>query len=176
MKKLLCKIIILYSLSFLLFSPFTVHRLPFTSLYADDLYSFPDVGEVKPKKEEPKPVDPFIQVLSKRMGIPDNVLAEAAQKGIGRMEMIRLILMAKRSGKPLPDLIERREKGERLAKIAESIQADNRAIKKEAQDILKGYEDEAEKIQPEVKASTGTQGTAGVEPKKDERRKSRRTR
>ena len=66
------------------------------------------------------------------MDIPENILSEASEKGFGQNGADPLILMAKKYGKALPDLIQKREKGERIAKIAESVKADNRAIKKEA--------------------------------------------
>ena len=133
-----------------------------------DLYSFPEVDEAKPKKEEPKPVEPFVQALAKKMDLPEKVLTEATEKGFGRMELIRLILMAKKSGKSLTDLIQEREKGTRLAKIAESAKADNRAVKKEAGEILKDLEKDAEKIKYEMSKSTAA-AVAGVEPSKTEK-------
>ncbi len=124
-----------------------------------DLYSFPEVEEGKPKKEEPKPIEPFIQALAKRTEMPVNVLSEASEKGFGRLELIRLILIAKKAKKPLPDLIQQREKSTRFAKIAEESKVDNIAIKKEALAMLKDLEKDADKIKNEVKKSTPTAGT-----------------
>jgi len=117
-----------------------------------ELYSFPEVESSKPKAEAPKPVDPFIRTLSKKMDIPEKILSDAAEKGMGRMELIRLILISKRSGMLLPDLILKREKLTRFAKIASEAKVDNAAVKKEAKTLLKDLEKEAE-------ASKATAGT-----------------
>jgi len=133
-------------------------------LRAEDLYSFPDIDETRPKKDEqapPKPVDPFIQALAKKMEIPEKILFEAAEKGFGRLELIRLILISKKSGKALPELIQEREKNTRFAKIAASTKTDNKAIKEEGETILKDLE---KQVQYDLSHSTGT-ATAGVENK-----------
>ena len=132
--------------------------LPAAARGQTDLYSFPEVEESKPKVEAPKPAEPFIQALSKRLEVPEKVLTEASEKGFGRMELIRLILTSKQSNKPLPDLIQEREKSKSFAKISEGAKVDNVAIKKEAQVILKDLEKEAEKIKLEVSRSTATAG------------------
>lgn len=118
---------------------------PRTPIWAQtELYSFPEVESSKPKAEEPKPVDPFIKTLAKKMDVPEQLLAEAAEKGMGRMELIRLILISKKSGKLLPDLIRQREKLMRFAKIASEAKVDNGAVKKEAKALLKQIEKETE--------------------------------
>jgi hypothetical protein len=122
-----------------------------------DLYSFPEL-ESKPKVEEPKPVNPFLKTLAKKMDVPEQLLALAAEKGMGRMELIRLILISKKSGKPLTDLIQQREKLTRFAKIASQTNVDNGAIKKEARTLLK-------QIEKETEASQAIAGT--VEPKEN---------
>src|SRR3989344_9428572 len=91
-------------------------RVPLSA--QNELYSFPEVESSKPKAEEPKPVDPFLKTLAKKMDAPEQLLPEAAEKGMGRMELIRLILISKKSGRLLPDLIQQREKLVRFAKIA----------------------------------------------------------
>lgn len=121
----------------------------------NDLYSFPEIESSKPKAEEPKPVDHFIKTLAKKMDVPEQLLAEAAEKGMGRMELIRLILISKKSGKLLPDLIQKREKLARFAKIASEAKVDNAAVKKEARTILKQIEKETEAS----KAAAGTPET-----------------
>ncbi len=124
-----------------------------------DLYSFPEVDDAKPKKEEPKPIEPFILTLAKKTGMPADVLSEASLKGFGRLELIRLILISKKSGKPLPDLILQREKSARFAKIAEEAKVDNNAIKKEAAVMLKELEKDPDTAKSQVKKSTPTAGT-----------------
>ena len=138
-------------LALILFFAFAAR--PRTPAWAQtDLYSFPEVESSKPKAEAPKPVDPFIRTLSKKMDIPEKILSDAAEKGMGRMELIRLILISKRSGMLLPDLILKREKLTRFAKIASEAKVDNAAVKKEAKTLLKDLEKEAE-------ASKATAGT-----------------
>ena len=125
-------------------------RVPLSA--QNELYSFPEVESSKPKAEEPKPVDPFLKTLAKKMDAPEQLLAEAAEKGMGRMELIRLILISKKSGRLLPDLIQQREKLVRFAKIASAAKVDNGAVKKEARTLLKQLEKETEA----AKAIAGT--------------------
>ena len=81
------------------------------------------------------------------MDVPEQILAEAAQKGMGRMELIRLILISKKSGKSLMDLIQKRENLARWAKITSEANVDNRTLKKEAKILLKEIEKETEASQ-----------------------------
>ena len=123
-----------------------------------DLYSFPEVGSTKtPAGETPKPADPFAVSLAKKMEVPEQILSEAVQKGMGRLEIIRLILISKKSQKPLPDLIQAREKLTRFSKIAQEAKVDNREITKEAKKVLK--ELEAAKAAP----------AAGTEPAQEKK-------
>ncbi|OGR83402.1 MAG: hypothetical protein A2901_03480 [Elusimicrobia bacterium RIFCSPLOWO2_01_FULL_54_10] len=121
-----------------------------------DLYSFPEVDASKPKTAEAKPVNPFARSLSKKMEMPEEVLSEAIASGMGRLELIRLILISKKSGKPLPDLLKQRNKT-RFSKIAAEAKADNAAIKKEAMAILETMEAELKAAKP----------AAGTEAPKD---------
>ena len=118
-----------------------------------ELYSFPEVESSKPKAEAAKPVDPFIKTLSKKMNVPEKILSEAAEKGMGRMELIRLVLTSKKSGKLLPDLILKREKLTRFSKISAEAKVDNAAVKKEAATLLKQLEKDSER----PKAAAGTE-------------------
>lgn len=124
-------------------------------LYADtDLYPFPKVDEIKIKKpKETKPVDVFARNLSKRIGVTETAISDALAKGFGRAELIRLILISKKSDTPLDDLLKEREKGTRLAKIAESKKQDNRSIRKEALALLKELEDEESESKSKMEAA-----------------------
>jgi hypothetical protein len=136
-------------------------QLPMTDARAQvDLYPFPEIEDLKTKKAEPRPVDPFAQALSAKMNVPERTITDAVEKGFGRTELIRLILISKKSGKALGDLLKEREKGARLAKIAESVHLNNRSIREEAESILKELEAEEKRIRLEMERSSGTM--AGV--------------
>lgn len=143
-------------LTFLFFVLPLYHSTTLSLLHAQvDLYPFPKIEEPKMKDvKESKSPEPFIQALSKRMNVPPNILTDATGRGMGRTELIRLILISKKSQKPLEDLIKEREKGTRLAKIAEAAQLNNRVIREEAKRILKETETEEAKIKLELKRST----------------------
>src|SRR5258708_3122472 len=70
-----------------------------------DLYSFPKIDDQKIKvaAKEQKNLEPFVQALSKKTGIPETLLGDSISKGYGRTELIRLILISKKSGKSLAD-------------------------------------------------------------------------
>lgn len=148
-----------------LFTLFALYSLLFTARgWAQaDLYPFPRFEEEpKIKKDKrKKPVEPFLQVLSKKMEISEALLEDVMEKGFGRMEAIRLILLSKKSAKPLEELAKMREKGTSFAKIAEECRQENRAIKKEAEKILKELQKELEKIKQERQArATSVAGTS----------------
>jgi len=116
-----------------------------------ELYSFPNITDIKTQKNKKKKVAaPFVQALAKKMGVPEEVLTETIAKGFGRTELIRLILVSQKSKKNLEELIQEREKGTRLAKISKSANLNNRAIRKEANEILDELEKEEEKTEHRV--------------------------
>ena len=125
-----------------------------------ELYPFPDLEEIAPKKTEARPANPFVQALARKFNVPEKILSEATDKGFGREELIRLILISKKSSKPLEDLIEERQKGARLAKIAKSAGQDNKQIRQEAGSVLKEVEAEEKGIREEIMKSSAP--TAGV--------------
>ena len=125
-----------------------------------DLYPFPDTEDLKVKSAKEKPTEPFVQVLAKKFGIEEKVLTKSVEKGFGRTELIRLILISKKSDSKLADLLKERENGTRLAKIAQARHLDNHKIRKEAFAILKELEAEEKKVQADLKRSSST--VAGV--------------
>lgn len=134
-----------------------------------DLYPLPQIEDgqtAKPK--EPPPVDPFVRAMSERMKVSEDILADATAKGFGRAELLRLILISQKSGRPLKELIQERDKGARLAKIAQESNCDNWSVRREALAILKELE-AREKNRPTAgldgtlaRDSTG-QATAGTD-------------
>ena len=97
-----------------------------------DLYSFPDIGQAKAAAPNDPPADPFMKSLALRFGLDEAVLARAFSKGVGRREMIELILISRGSKDPLPGLIDERRKGAKLAGLAKSRGLDPRKIRSEA--------------------------------------------
>lgn len=132
-----------------------------------DLYPFPQIEDAKSAdgaaKKKAKPVDPFVKALSKKTDMPEEILTETFEKGFGRTEIIRLILMSKRAEKPLPDLIKEREKGTKLATIAQGYGQDNRAVRREAALMLKELQkEEAAIIAEEARKAAAVAGVNGT--------------
>jgi len=126
-----------------------------------DLYPFPSVDDLKVKSPtEKKQKDPFVLVLAKKFAVEEHVLSQAVDKGFGRTELIRLILIAQKSGKNLDDVLKERENGARLAKIAQNHNQDNAKIRKEALALLKELEEEEKKVAADLNRSSAT--VAGV--------------
>ncbi len=127
-----------------------------------DLYPFPKVDDVRTVKvKEKKPADPFVQALSKKFALPEELLTEHILQGLGRVELIRLILISKKSGKSLEELAKEREKGTKLAKIAQSAGVEPKAVRREADSVFKEIEKEAAQIRTQVTPSTAA--VAGVD-------------
>ncbi len=134
------------------------------------LYSFPKIEDEKISiQADKKPVNPFVSALSKKLNIPEKTLTDEFKQGAGRGEMIRIILMSKKSDKTIEDLVKERQKGTWFSKMAKELKLDNRALRKEALAILKELESEESRIKTEtIHTSSATAGVAGqtrsVEP------------
>ena len=131
-----------------------------------DIYSFPQIddGSRTPPSQhkKPKAVDPFVKALSKKTDVPEAMLTETLERGFGRLELIRLILISQKSGTLLPEILKLTEKGTRFAKICEPAKLNNRDIKKEAAAILKDVEKNAEAIASLPAGAYGTAGRSGA--------------
>ncbi|OGR79418.1 MAG: hypothetical protein A3I11_03355 [Elusimicrobia bacterium RIFCSPLOWO2_02_FULL_39_32] len=148
-------------LFYFLFMVFLLSNFKMKGIAQEDLYSFPKIEEENTKKiVEKKSLDPFIETLVKKFSSDEKLLSESVSKGFGRRELIRLILMAKKSGKSLEELIKEREKGTGLKKIAESLKLDHSTIRKEALAISKEIEKNLEKRIKEKPPSPPTAGIA----------------
>src|SRR3989338_1803489 len=98
-------------LFYFLFMVFLLSNFKMKGIAQEDLYSFPKIEEENTKKiVEKKSLDPFIETLVKKFSSDEKLLSESVSKGFGRRELIRLILMAKKSGKSLEELIKEIEK------------------------------------------------------------------
>ncbi len=130
------------------------------------LYSFPKIEEQKISvSTEKRKLDPFMVLVSKKTGIDEQTLAEEFKRGAGRSEMIRIILIAKKSGQPIGTILREREKGIWFSKITEKYQLDNKSLRKDAQSLLKEIEKELKAEEAKAKAEAGIKPnatTAGV--------------
>jgi AraC-like DNA-binding protein len=133
-----------------------------------DLYSFPSVDDEKTdriKKEEPED-DPFIIQLATRTGASEELLTDAAAKGFGRTELIRLILMSKKSEKTLSELMSEREAGKSFKDMAFDLKLDPKAIKKDADSLYKQIAEAMQKSdRPPTPATPAKTKTAGMDDK-----------
>lgn len=126
-----------------------------------DLYSFPKVEDVRiHKPEKTRPAPPFVQAVCKILNVPEKILSDAVEKGFGRTELLRLILISQKSRKPLDDLIREREKGAWLSIITKSAGLDNKTVRREANALLPAIEQEEEKIKMSLSVSTVTAGVS----------------
>jgi hypothetical protein len=88
--------------------------------------------------------DPFASEAAKRFGVPVEKTLKLRQKGFGKTELLTFLAVAKASPKSWEQLVEEREKGRALRKMAEEAGLDpdalfdrSSALKKE---IEKGIE------------------------------------
>ena len=135
----------------------------------DGLYSFPSVDDEKSaavaRQEEPDE-DPFIIQLATRTGTSEELLTDAWMKGFGRMEIIRLILMSKKSSKKLSDLMSERESGKPFKDMALELKLDPKAVKKEADTLYEQISEAMKKAdKPPAPPTPARPKTAGVDDK-----------
>lgn len=124
-----------------------------------DLYSFPKVQSatiIQQPKKKTVATDPFIKALSKLAEVDESLLAEKSERGFTRRELVRLVVISKKSSTSLIDLFKQRERGLFLFYIAKKAGLDTRMVRRESGVLLKSVEDETEKIQKSEKAIAGT--------------------
>ncbi|MDD5687628.1 MAG: hypothetical protein PHE88_07345 [Elusimicrobia bacterium] len=89
-------------------------------------------------KKKPIVIEPFCRNLSQSVTYwqmtPEDIQV-LKNKGFGYSELIKIILISKKTEKPLTDVVTRRNRGEDFKKICERYAIDYNEIKKETKRI-----------------------------------------
>jgi len=101
------------------------------------------------REKKIRPIEPFIKVLAKQFHREVSELGALSARGYGRNELIKLLLMAQKSGKDLKDLVKLRDKNTRLSAMADMYHLDYPELLSEAESVRKD-------IDFKVPDSTGT--------------------
>jgi hypothetical protein len=88
-------------------------------------------------KKKPRPSDPYVRYLSKYFNQKDEDLQKLWSRGYGRNELIKLLLITKKSGKDLKESVRQRDKDTKLSRISEQYKIDYHQILTEAVTIRK---------------------------------------
>ena len=117
---------------------------------------FPKIEEeIKIKEPVVKPKDPFLLLLAKKLSTSQSWLQKNFARGVGRSELVRLVLISKKSGKSLEEITQEYDKGISIKKIALAHQLDYSSLKKEAAALLKETEEEFKKKSKETPPTAG---------------------
>lgn len=111
----------------------------------------PDFSPSKEEKEIKKTKNPFLVELAERFSLEEKDLDRLYSRGYGYTEIIKLILITKKTNEPLEEIVKKRDKGKKMRKIAEDYELDYWVIDKEAL-----------KIKEEIKTSLLSQPTTQI--------------
>lgn len=128
------KKIILFLFVFALhFTPYTLHCLYSQQIGVGVEFSpSPPVKKKEEKKIKKKVENFFIFELAERFSLEEKKLNKLYNRGYGYLELIKIILIAKKADKPLEEIVKKRDKGKKMRKIAEEYQLDYQKIHLEA--------------------------------------------
>lgn len=126
----------------------------------------------RPREGKRQEADPFATALYDELepadwtqlglssSTPKDDLTRILRSGVYRLELVTLSLLAKRGQQTLTKLLDRREEGETLRSIAESVQIDYDALYDESSKLKRRLDREAAEIerllQKELEKSTST--------------------
>ena len=102
----------------------------------------PYYGQASRRQEKPRLQDPFIKSIAERFNRDEGELYSLQEKGYGRFELIRLLLIALKAEKPFVQIIETRDKNIKISTIAKKYNLDYAAVYKEACEIKSELEKE----------------------------------
>lgn len=89
------------------------------------------------KRQKTTRPDKFIRSAALYFGISETELVKLWNKGYGRNELIKLVLMSRESKQELPEIVKLREKNMRYVKIAEKYTVDYPKFSSEAETARK---------------------------------------
>lgn len=88
-------------------------------------------------KKKPRPSDPYVKYISKYFNQKDEDLQKLWNRGYGRNELIKLLLITRKAGKELKETVRQRDKDTKLSKISEQYKIDYNQILAEASGVRK---------------------------------------
>ncbi len=81
-------------------------------------------SEPQKKKEEKKPPDYLIEQISKKFEQDTEKINNLFRRGYGYLELIKILLIVKKSGKDIEQILKLREKDKKLSEIAKKFDLD----------------------------------------------------
>lgn len=115
---------------------FLIYGLVFISfIYGQNLEEYKSKQGKKPLLK-----DAFIERIAIKFDQKSDDLQPLRRKGYGKVEIIKLVLISQKSNQPLKELVKKRDKNERLTKIAQEYNLDYKQINLEAYEIKEEIE------------------------------------
>ena len=102
------------------------------------------------EKQPARPADAFVKALAKHFEQSQDELASLWNSGYGRNEMIKLLLISKRSGVALKDIAKERDKGTKLLRLCEKYSIDYADLLDEAKLVRTKVDVRARSFEPEI--------------------------
>jgi hypothetical protein len=87
------------------------------------------------KEKKIKPVDPYVPVMARYFNQKAGELEKLSARGYGRNELVKILLVARKSGKDLREIVRLRDHNTRISAIARQFKLDYPSILAEARSI-----------------------------------------
>lgn len=128
-------------------------------------YSPYDAGMMQKKLENEKLKDPFIKGIAYKFDMNANDLYRLQERGYGRLELIRILLIARKADIPYGKLLEPRDRSVTLQRIAKKNNIDYKSIYEESYGIKSELERlTTSQIEALIETSTRTLTGTVTEP------------
>ncbi|MHB9155208.1 MAG: hypothetical protein ACYC5N_05875 [Endomicrobiales bacterium] len=123
------------------------------------------------KDQKSKPTDIYVKKIAARFERREDDIARLWHRGYGRNEIIKVLLIAAKSGKELREIVRQRDRGAKLSALAEKYGLDYAGIMQEAAAIRAELDERIAGAVPgadapvstgSFKASTPTRSTEAV--------------
>jgi len=121
-----------------------------------------DDYSLRREKQLVRPADAFVKALAKHLEQNQDELTGLWNRGYGRNEMIKLILISKRSGVALKDITKQRDKGVKLLQLCEKYSINYADLLGEAKIVRTKVDVRARSFEPEIHYGVMRSSSAGV--------------
>ncbi len=148
---------------------FTLHLTPYTLHLG---YAQVGIGveftpgspvKKKNRKINNRNEDPFLIELAGKFTREEKELHKLHNRGYGYVELIKIVLISEKADKLLEEVVKKRDKGNKMRKIAEDYKLDYREIYLEALQIRKEIDNSLATGQPLTKPTTAPAETIETE-------------
>ena len=113
-----------------------------------DFSQYPYSETRKQKEEKKLPPDPIIEQISKKFEQDPEKINNLFKRGYGYVELIKILLIARQSGKDIDEIIKLREKNQKFSEVTKKFNLDYEKIHNDAYKIKSEVEENETSVNP----------------------------